>query len=146
VVEITGDSNTGIYWGKSTTMIETIASYDPSTNALEASFIADILPNRKVTGMISLAGPEDGAPLFLEDLLLVNKDALRKANAGDELSVKHLLSVHGQNNLKDSPSTLTNLFYNPAPTLAPIVSFINGKYNFKMILKKALERIQRRVG
>lgn len=143
LVEIRGDPNTGIVWDDRE--IESIVSLDPSTNALEASFVGKITTNSAVTGVVSLAGPEDRAPLFLEDLILVDEEALRRAKVGDELSVKHLLSIHGPNNLKQSPSTLTNLFYNPAPTLAPIVSFINGEYGFEAMLRDALKKIERRV-
>lgn len=143
LVEIRGAPNTSIVWeGRE---IESIVSFDPSTNALEASFVGEITTNSVVTGVVSLAGPEDRAPLFLEDLILVDEEALRKANVGDELSVKHLLSIHGPNNLKQSPLTLTNLFYNPAPTLAPIVSFIEGEYGFEAMLREALKKIERRV-
>ncbi|MGH9878548.1 MAG: hypothetical protein ACRD5H_12995 [Nitrososphaerales archaeon] len=143
LIEIRGDPNTRIVW--ESREIESIISYDPSTNALESSFVGEITTNSVVTGVVSFAGPEDQAPLFLEDLILVDEEVLRRARVGDELSVKHLLSVHGSNNLKQSPLTLTNLFYNPAPTLAPIVSFINGEYGFEAMLREALKKIERRV-
>jgi hypothetical protein len=124
--------------GQRQTTFSAIVNYDPTTNALEISFLADIVLRKKVTGILSLAGPEHtnlAVRPYMEDVVVVSEGILRKAVPGQPVPAKHLLSVHGPTNYK-SPET--SLLFSPAATLLPLVWHLDGTYCFGKALEAAL--------
>jgi hypothetical protein len=128
--------------GQETNSFSAVVNYDPATNALEVSFVADVNFQQRLTGIISLAGPEnDDLNLhpYLEDVLLVAEAELRQARLGQYVSVRHLVSKHGPANLKKSPKVL--LRFSPTATLMPLVSYLDGTYSFRNVLAAARSRL-----
>ncbi len=128
--------------GLETSIFPAVVNYDPATNALEVSFVADIMLHKRVTGILSLAGPENSDPNlrpYLEDVVVVAEGALRRARLGQHLRVRHLLSAHGPNNLLKSPEIL--LRFSPAATLVPLTSYLSGTYSFRNVLAAARSRL-----
>ena len=124
--------------GRQKSTFPAIVNYDPATNALEISFIADITLRRPLTGILSLAGPENNditVPPYMEDVVVVRENKLRKAMLGQPVPVKHLLSVHGPNNLLKSSER--SLHFAPAATFVPLVWYLDGTYSFRKVLAAA---------
>jgi hypothetical protein len=136
-----------------------VVNYDPETNALEMSFVADITLKKELTGILSLAGPENentrcartwkmfswfarkqcAVRPYMEDVLVVREEAVRSATPGQLVPVKHLLSVHGPENLKRTGES--NLYFAPAATLVPLIWYLNGTYSFRKVLAAARDRL-----
>lgn len=117
---------------------KSIVNYDPFTNTLELSFLTTLEIEPILTGIMSLAGPENNdvnLKPFMEDIIVVKENELLSKNPGDEIQAKHLLSVHGPTNFIKTKSG--QLFYNPSPTFKPIVSQLEGNYSFKAVLGEA---------
>lgn len=141
-----GDQNTLVEivapTGRKTTF-NAIVNFDPLTNALEISFTTTLEIHASLTGILSLAGPEnDDVNLkpYMEDIIVVTHHDLLHAELGKEVRATHLLSVHGPENYVRTKPNL--LFYAPAPTLEPIVSFMKGEYSFQSVLEIAHKKVR----
>lgn len=151
VTELVGDPNTTVMiilpTGETRTF-KAIVGYDPWTNALDISFYATInlMINVSLDGLLSLAGIEDDdldKEPYMEDVVVVKADLLKMAQPGEEVEVRHLISVHGPSNLvKTVPS---HLFFTPSPTLKPIIAAMDGTYGFRSVLENAHQKAQEKL-
>jgi len=145
--DLRGDPRTTVLItdGKKENQFKAIVNYDPHTNSLEISFVAEIALLQTVTGILSLSGPENKdieARPYLEDVVVVTEERLKKAEVGEHrLNVQHLLSAHGSLNVLRTRNQL--LFYTPAPTLVPMVSSLGGTYTFRGVLKKVARGLEK---